>query len=145
LGRTLITLRLPEGLAPPLFPASLVDDSGDWRQVVHLDAVVQESGDTVVFETEETPQETIEGRTLGFQQWWRPEALELVTDVGRRWERTAAPSPEHHEHCMLDSATIETGVGDGTGWRSDRYWVCVACFEHFFEHDHLGVRSGRTW
>ena len=137
---TLISLRLPDGISPPLFPASLLAEGDEWRQLVHLDGVVRIDADIHVFRTEEIPAEDLAGRTLGYQQWWSPDALALVADNTLRWERVVAPSPEEHEHCRLDMTTIETGFGDGTAWRSNTEWVCAECYQRYFVEDHLGIR-----
>jgi hypothetical protein len=139
-GDSMISLRVPPGLDSPLAPALLVDDG---KQVVVLDAVVIEDGDTTVFRSRDVPVEDLVGRVVGLQQWWSPEAFDAATDVGRRWTHDAAPPPEHHEHCLLDWQTIEEGVGDGTGWQSRGEWVCTACYQRYFLDDELRIRGSR--
>lgn len=136
--RTLVVVRLPEGLTAPLAPASLLAGQ---LSVARLDAVLAEDGGTTTFRTSDALGRDSVGRDLGFQQWWVPEAYEAVVDTARRWERLEAPTPEHHEHCLLDWTTIESGEDGGSGWESDGQWICDDCFSRFFLGDELGLRG----
>jgi len=125
----------------PLIPAGLVDDSDGWREVVELYSLVNiDSDGTYVFRTDEQLSEEITGRTLRFVGWWTLDAFFLVADTSRAWEQIAAPSPENHEHCMLDMVSIHSEAGDGTAWRSEPYWVCAPCYERYIAKDQLRVR-----
>jgi hypothetical protein len=134
---TFVALRLPEGLTLPLAPASLQDGQAS---ILHLDAVVSTDGAVTVFRTEELPDESLDGRTFGLQQWWTPGALAAVLDTSRGWLKERAPSPADHEHCILDWTTIESRSGAAFGWRSGKDWICSACHERYIVEDHLGIR-----
>lgn len=86
-GVNRLTLRLlePELVAPPLAPASLVPLTGDWRVILELHRIMDGSDDTWTFATSDqrTPPEP--GSELGLQQWWIPDAFEIVADTSRRW------------------------------------------------------------
>jgi hypothetical protein len=92
-----------------------------------------------VAQTEEVPRNTLEGETLGFQQWWTPEAFDAVADTSRTWSHEPGPRGDH-EHCLIDAATIGDG-GQSVGWRSGWDWVCCACYQRYFLDDHLGIRG----
>ena len=89
--------------------------------------------------TEQQPGEDLVGRTLGFQQWWRTDQLEAVTDLSRTWVRV--PAPETHEHCLLGWETLNA-PGATDAWQSGDDWLCDACHERYIRDDPLGLRSG---
>lgn len=136
---TVVGLRLPPGLSPPLAPASLLQET---EVVIHLDVVLSEDAGVTTFRTEEQPRQPLVGQVLGFQQWWVPGALDAVLDTTRQWTRMR-PAQRNHEHCLLGYETIEEGIGDGTGWCSRDDWVCPECFQRFITDDHLRVRGSR--
>jgi hypothetical protein len=135
---TYVGLRLPDSHTAPLAPASLVRDG---IELLHLDAVVEVRGNVTVFRTEQLLDPQLVGQSVGYQQWWTPEAFDAVADPDRQWTRQDAPEPKRHEHCLLDATTIEAASPVSWGWRSGEDWMCPACYQRFVIEDHLGVRE----
>jgi hypothetical protein len=153
----IIGLRLPSGL-DVLAPSSLILNNDNDQ--LPLDRVVGTDGGITVFRSatgvppesvvfnpgrntgapEHTPSLNIVGQEFEFRQWWTQEAYDAVADTARQWSRRAAPTPEKHDHCLLDWTTIADD--DGTfGWYSDGSWICVDCYQRYFVEDRLGIRG----
>jgi hypothetical protein len=140
--RSLVTLRFDEPEGPPGFPANLWNKGTDAKW--HLDKVVTADDGTLTFETDEDLKALEVGRKYGFQQWWTPEALALVTDLTRHWQRATYPDNGDHDHCPLSWIEISAQPGEGVehvGYRSGDDWISVGAYERFIRDDHLRVRS----
>lgn len=136
---TIIGLRLPNGLTPPLVPSSLVFDN---EEQVHLDRVSEDDGGITSFSTEQVPPTDLVGRRVEFRQWWSVESFDAVADKSRSWSYMAAPPPEKHQHCILDWVTISTASEVRSGWYSDDSWICPDCHQRYIVDDHLGICGG---
>jgi len=98
-GGRRITLRLlePERTLPPLAPASLVRLAGS-ETLLELHRLNDMTPWDVTFETsDDRDLQTEPDDRLGLQSWWTPDALELVTDMGRRWREVP-----FDDHTMID-------------------------------------------
>ena len=135
---TLVGLRLPSDLTPPLAPASLWADD---RSIVDLDWVVDADGDTTIFRTRADVPSDLPGRRLGFQQWWTPDQLALVTETWRPWTRVVEAPDSSPDFCQLGWEPAETEGGPSPGWVSGRDWICELCHETYVVRDRLGVRD----
>jgi hypothetical protein len=111
------------------------------KEVLHLDAVEGTYEGVTVFRTEEPAGHLAPGDVVGLQQWWAPWAYDAVVDIDRSWAHRPPPAPGHHEHCLLDWATIQATDGASGGWESRGEWICEACYERYLIDDHLGLRG----
>jgi hypothetical protein len=135
---SLIGLRLPKGLTPPLAPASLWING---HAVVDLDWVVGSDDDTTVFRTMDDMPSDLLGRTVEFQQWWTPDQLALVTDTWRPWARVTELPDGSPDFCRLGWEPAETEGGPVPGWVSGSDWICDQCHDSYIARDRLGVRD----
>jgi len=127
---------------PPLVPAALWEISDPIKEVLQLHQVkdVEDNRLTcVTFEFEgDLPEKR---REYAFQLWWVPSAMELVTDLVRKWSRKDYPDNGDHDHCELTWKTISAYTGCREGYESSGDWVTVDAYNKYIRDDFLRVRG----
>jgi hypothetical protein len=106
-GDLLVTaVLLSEHPGRSLVPSSLWEQD-PLREVVQFHKVRSEANLAFEFETFESTEAPIEKNHEYFlQKWWMGEAMDLVTDTTRNWERTRYPDNGQHDFCLLTYENI---------------------------------------
>jgi hypothetical protein len=158
-----VRLTLADVEAPPLAPGWLgwTERGGEQcRLVVHR--LLEQSGDLVTLESLEAWEWLpIVGAEVSYTSWWTPDQLRLVTNTSRQWtavridqesvdrfltspNNESVPTtdpPEEIDYCDFCGLCWERIAGEGLAYRSDRDWVCSACYDKYIDGDFLGLRT----
>jgi hypothetical protein len=160
---TVVRLTLANVEAPPLAPGWLgwTEQGGEQcRLVVHR--LLEQSGNLVTLESLETWEHLpVGGAEVSYTSWWTPDQLRLVTNMSRQWTPVridqesgnrflSSPSnepgpttdpPEDIDYCDFCGLCWERIAGQGLAYRSDRDWVCSACYDKYIDGDFLRLRT----
>jgi hypothetical protein len=124
--------------------------------------LLEQSGNLVGFESLEAWERLpVVGAEVTYTSWWTPDQLRLVTNMSRQWTPvridqesanrfltsprnepgpTTGP-PEDIDHCDFCGLCWERIAGQTLAYRSDRDWVCSACYDKYIDGDFLGLRT----
>ena len=127
-------------LGYPIAPASLWQVDAD-EKVIEFHQLVRREGQTLVFETYQTPALLpIVGDTFRFCSWWMPYAMDAVRGTLAVWERRSYPG-DGHDHCLLTWSKISATDGEREGYRCGHGWITVGAYNEFIALDRLRIRT----